>query len=154
MYHSPSQILATLLVQAGKAVFDQNLATPLKWTVFTVVVPDAPNRLITIYDTMGIKDGRIMDTGETIVHPGWQIMTRSASPQTGFRIARMLFDYTDIVVNASVPIAAQTIEDMLIPAATYRVVGLFKSSPIMSAGQDEKRRFLFTLNGTTTITQL
>jgi hypothetical protein len=141
-------------VNAGKAVWDQNLATALKWKIHVLIVPDdLPHRIVTVYDTMGFKDGRL-ETGVTVVHPGWQIMVRSSHPQTGFRMASLLFDHSDVVKNVQVNLAAKTVEDMVIPATNYKVTGLFKSSPIMNAGQDEKRRFLFTLNGTTTITKL
>ena len=153
MNHSPSEIIANLLVNANKAVFDQLAATGLKWPVFTSVVPDTPDKLLTVYDTTGIKDGRL-ETGETIVHPGWQIMSRSLFPQSSYRMADLLFQWSDTVVNTNVTIQAKTVDSMVIPITTYQVVGLFKTGPILTAGQDEKRRFLFTLNGTTTIKQL
>jgi hypothetical protein len=151
--HSAAEIIATLLVNAGKAVFDQNLATASKWKVFVHVVPDDPPKLITTYDTMGIKDGRLMETGVTVIHPGWQIMVRGLYPATTYRVAQIIWDFTDTVSGLVLTIPARTVDDMLIPQTTYKVCGLFKTSPIMNAGQDEKRRFLFTLNGTTTIEQ-
>jgi hypothetical protein len=155
MNHSPSEIIATLLVNAGKAVWDQLQATSLKWKVHVLIVPDdPPHNIVTIYDTLGLKDGRLFDTGETVVHPGWQIMVRSSHPKTGFRMADILFKHTDTVQSVQVNIPGQTVDGMLIPATNYKVVGLYKTSPIFNAGQDEKRRFLFTLNGTTTIQQL
>lgn len=153
MNHAPSEIIANLLVNANKAVFDPLQATGLKWPVFMAIVPDSPDKLITVYDTMGIKDGRL-ETGETIVHPGWQIMTRSLFPQSSYRMADMLFQWSDVVVNANVTMQAKTVDSMVIPLTVYQVIGLFKTGPILTAGQDEKRRFLFTLNGTTTIKQL
>lgn len=152
MNHSPSEIIAKMLVDDGYAVFDQNLATGSKWKVHVLIVPDDPPRVITVYDTTGIKDGRIM-AGITIIHPGWQIMIRALSADIGWWMAKRIFDYSDTILRKSVQIDARTVETVLLPASTYRVQGLYKTGSVQTAGQDEKRRFLFTVNGTTTIAQ-
>lgn len=155
MNHSPSEIIAHLLVNAGKAVWSDNLVTATKWKVHILVVPDEiPIKLLTVYDTMGFKAGRIHETGKTVVHPGWQIMVRSLYSSTGYWMTQQIFDFTDTVRNSAVQVLSKSVDGILIPTTNYKVVSLHKSSPIMNAGQDEKRRFLFTLNGTTTIEKL
>src|SRR4051794_25028307 len=117
--HSPAHIIATLLVNQGKAVWDDLHTDADKWKVVIAFVPDFPNRILTVYDTAGNELGRIRETGESIEKIGFQIMSRSISHPVGYNklkdiwenafktLSRVRVDMPAMVVE-DVPIAAQS----------------------------------------------
>lgn len=62
--------------------------------------PSNPIRCITIYDDGGFLDGRDM-TGKTIVFPGIQFVVRDSDPNDAYRLAKLLWDWTDTVLPSN-----------------------------------------------------
>lgn len=154
LIHSPAEILATLLVANDKAVWTNTLTTPSKWQVFVAIVPpDEPNKMLCVYNTQGVKQNRDMGSKKTQVLAGYQVMTRSMTDGAGSWMAMQLSQYLDTVIRATVNIGAKNVEGILLPTTEYTIHCVIQTSPIMSAGQDEKRRFLNTINGLLKITQ-
>ena len=141
MLHSPAEILRASLIAGGLGVLRSE--SPLgDWPIFVGHMPDTPDIIICVYDTAGVKDGRLM-TGKTIRHHGWQIRVRTTEYDTGFVKMEMLADYLDTVLR----------ETVVIDGITYVIQVVVQTSGPVSIGQepDAKRRENFTLNGIMTL---
>ena len=111
------------------------------WPLYISHMPDGVNVKTNcgcIYDTTGIKDGRLM-VGDVIPHHGIQIRIRSNNHETGWDKIEEIVSYLDAVTNVLV-----TVDD-----EQYLLNNVSRASPIASLGQEAgsaKRRFLFTVN--------
>lgn len=157
LIHSPEEIIGSLLVDQGKAVFDvREIEYPVwKWKLLINIMPDDPYKVLAIYGTQGIADGRSQESGEQFEHYGFSLMARAEDPPMCHNMLRILKDYFETVLRAEVVIPQQEIDGgTFIAAGTYRIHQITRTSPILSAGQDDKRRFMFSLNCMTSITQI
>jgi len=146
MIHNTADVVAQLLVVAGKAVLLDKDVTTWKWKIHTSIVPDVPNDVLTVYNTQGVKVGRINNTKRTIHSPAIQIMSRSSNDKRGFYVLELIRLYFDTVTNTEVEVPAKIVDSVNIPTATYKIFSINQRSSIISAGQDDKKRFLNTLN--------
>src|ERR1044072_4595374 len=63
----PSALIRKLLI-------DLHLGTASgEWPIYVAFLPETPNEAIVVHDTAGKLDGRIMEDGEQVEHPGVQI---------------------------------------------------------------------------------
>ena len=140
---SPAVILSEYLIDQGlfTAPSDED-----SWPLYISSVPDADtveNDLGGIYDSEGLKDGRIMSSGETIFHYGFQVRVRSEDYQDGWD---KLHEVNELLV-------AVTNEVVTVASVDYLVESISQISSIMSLGVEEgtKRRYNFTVNFLATI---
>jgi hypothetical protein len=142
--HSPAEILAELLKVEG--VLDDPSASSPSWPVYVSFTPDqSQDDVVTVYDTDGLKDGRLM-TGEVIQHHGVQVRLR-AGPKA-YREGWKKLDE----VRAFLETVAGTLVSMTSPDG-YRVRNVSQVGTITPLGYEDgsKRRVLFTANFLLTI---
>lgn len=139
--YSPADILRGALVGASKGNMPSASGD---WPIFVGHMPEEIDQAIGIFDTTGNKDGRVMKTGETIIHPGYQIRIRTIDYPDAYSKIHEIQKFLDTIANKVVSLGG----DSYIINATS-----LKSGPF-SLGQepDSRRRENFTVNGTMTIT--
>lgn len=81
---SPAEAISILLSDRGLGVTPRPGLKNMKWPIFISSIPENPDEVICLYDTAGIPDGRMMESGEQIIHPGVQIRVRSNKYQDGW----------------------------------------------------------------------
>lgn len=140
--HSVNDVLRRLLVNNSQGTLPSASGN---WPI-GIERPDDPDDCVTITETTGKRDGRVMSTGEVIEHPGIQVEVRSADHNTGFLKAMQLATYCDESIYNSVI----TFENK-----TYNIQNVSRVGPVMSIGREspESKRELFTFNAMVTIVQ-
>ena len=141
---SPADILRNFLVTEGLvAEVGTDVAVP--WQAFVSHLPNVPEDAVCLYDTAGRLDGRMMDTGEQIEHPGIQLVFRS-----GDYLA--LWEKVNAVVLALDRILRQLVA---IESGTYvRIHSVSRAGSPNYLGIDEmgdRRRHLVSVNVTVTL---
>ena len=132
--HTFADIIAQYLIETAHAT-----AVGGTWPVYVGATPDSPDDTITITDTSGKLDGRIMRTGETLKHEGAQIRVRSFSYNLAGVKARAIWDELGTVHRSLVTV----------DAIVYRLDSIAKTSSIFSLGVEQDRdpgRQLLTFN--------
>lgn len=144
MTHSPAKVLSKWLIDTGFAIaYNSNLSG---WKVFLNSKPSEPAQLITIYNTAGYLDGRVMPTGEKLVHEGVQIVTRATDPEVASKKLR------DIRIALDEDLYREVVA---IDSSQYRVQSFSMSSPPAAMGFEENNRgALYVMNGLLTIEEL
>jgi len=141
--HSPSDVIQQLLIDLGQgtAVADSGA-----WPVYASQTPDTPDSCITVVDTAGQKQGRMMVDGEVQEFPGVQVMVRCANPVTGWTKARAI----TVALDEGVTNTGVTID-----GSVYVVYNVSRSSGPLSLGKDapNSKRNLFSINATVTLRQ-
>lgn len=135
---SPADIVYTLLESSGALA---------GWTSFVSFLPDAPDKALCVYDTTGMDNGRIMNTGERIQHPGIQIFLRCLDYTEGYEKASSLALLLDGVRNNSVAVSTDE---------TYSLHNVSRSGTINTLGIElvnDRRRHQFTINAVLTLTE-
>ena len=85
--HPPGQVIQQLLIDFDLA---SDVADGVEWPVYYSNHPDSPDDSICVRDTEGFKDGRLMTSGEVIIHYGFQVMVRSANLVDGYVKAKRI----------------------------------------------------------------
>jgi hypothetical protein len=118
------------------------------WEVFTGYMPDQPNKAICVYDTAGRLDGRIMRTGEQIVHPGIMILLRSDTYPEGYNQIKEIANQLDLVC---LPVLGRTV--ILNSTAIYTLQNISRTGDIHPLGmmEDDRKRFHFSINAVLTL---
>lgn len=145
MTTSVAQRLQQWLIDNGHAV-DVTVDAGSAWPVFLGTLPDdvdVVDSALAVYDTSGETDGRIHRTGETIVHPGWQIRVRSMDYGVGYSKALEIAVALDGLKDASVTIGG----------TAFTIATISRKGSILTLGQEPngKRRQSFTVNGIATL---
>lgn len=140
MNHSPAKILATWLIAQG--VFVSTAGA--EWKLFIAHQPAKPTRCAVLYDTSGINDGRLMSSGEQIVHHGIQLRIRSEDYQNGWVKIKAAMEDLAALTNGAVVIGADP----------YTIVNVSQTSSIASFGEENgsTRNYGWTVNFILTIT--
>lgn len=140
--HSPSQIIAAYLIQAG--VFSTPGAIK-EWNLFSNSMPKIPIELGATYNFMGIMDGREQGTGRTVEHPGFQVMLRTQQDDRASIKANQVFAALDAVRNTQI-----TVGDV-----TYNLTAAHRTSPLLPVKEEEGGgRLLFVINGILTFQEV
>jgi hypothetical protein len=119
------------------------------WFCTISYLPDGQgvrDSIVAITDTEGSKDGRIIRTGEVIIHPGFQIRVRCTDYDLGYSKILAIGKFLDSLVNRTVSILSGEKTETLI------IVSVSRQSGVMPMGLEPAgRRFHFSLNynGTT-----
>lgn len=114
------------------------------WPVYIANAPNVPDNILTIFDTEGVKDGRIMIGGMTVKHPGIQIQIRSYDYLVGWDKANaVMVSLSEKVHNMKV----------ILSGSTYMVYALSITSGPISLGKEvsDSKRYLFTVNATVSL---
>lgn len=135
---STADIIRNLLVLLDLGENDGN-----NWPIFVGFLPNDPDNAICIYDTAGRLDGRIMRSGEQIVHPGIQVRVRASN----------YLDAQGKVTTIARVLDAQYQVTITLGTESYLVQNISRSSDIFSLGVEDsdRRRHSFTVNATVTI---
>lgn len=140
LYDSPASVVAWLLVALNQGTSPLN--NPLQnWPVYSTNEPSSPDNCITVFDTSGRDDGRIMQTGNRSEHPGVQIRVRSNDAQQGYLKARAIC----VAVDTGFYDFAVTVN-----TNEYVVHGIYRSSNVLALGKNlpNDKRSVFTINAT------
>lgn len=147
--HSPAHIVARYLIAEAAATDPDDDDA---WPVFIGHMPDSdavPDNCIAVYDTEGLRDGRLMRTGAVVVHPGLQVRIRSRSHTTGWSKAIEVWELLQLVNRTEVWVP----ED--VGNRAYTIQNLSQDGPPLALGVEPgtKRRNLFTLNYLATLNE-
>ena len=147
--HSPAQIIRELLVQLELGVLPSDGGS---WPIYVSSIPDSPDNVITIIDTLGFSDGRIQTDGEAVEHPGFQVTVRAANHQTGWEKAN------DIRVVLSETVLHNTVsilDNVGTGESIYTVHAVSKIGGIIALGKElpTSKRNLFTINAVVALRQ-
>jgi len=141
---SPADIIRQLLI-------DLNLATEgltSSWPVFVSFLPGTPDNALGIYDTAGKLDGRIMQSGEQVAHPGIQVVVRGSIYPDARKKAE------DIAVALDAQIRTIVVMDSM---DSYILHNVSRSGDIIPLGveqEGDRRRHLLSINAVVTINQI
>ena len=148
MDHSPAYIIKKYLVGEGLLVEPGDSGD---WPAYVGILPDGKpdevkNDIVACMDTSPVKDGRIMGTGENILHYGVQILLRSTAYNTGYAKMEALRASLESVNR----------DTIIISANTYRLENVTLTTGVVVVGQEEgsKRRELFSLNFLVTLKEI
>lgn len=133
---TPAEILASLLIEGA---FFNEFDLPGPWPICTSAMPDGaagPDQCGTVYDTSGEITARLMAGGKNLVKFGVQLKTRS----TDYNVAYSKLSAVTLFLE-TVLMRAITVDGNL-----YTINGIVQSSPVISMGQDERRRALCSVN--------
>jgi hypothetical protein len=115
------------------------------WFITVSYLPDSPqvrDSIITVTDTEGNRDGRIMATGETVIHPGCQIRVRATEYTIGYNKLKQIQTVLDKLHNYMTKIGSTIVQMQTIS----------QQGGIMPMGLDQTgRRYHFSLNYIATI---
>jgi len=102
--HSPARIVRQLLVDLGLATSPD--ASPLQdWPAYHSKEPNAPDRVITVFGTFGMKHGRTHVDGETQEHHGIQVRVRSDVEASGWdKVNEIAVAFDESVYQESVSV--------------------------------------------------
>jgi len=136
--YAPARVLWTYLEAQGTFT---DPSDGLSWPLYTNHEPDSTTVLDnvgTIFDTVGIKDGRLL-SGLNVFHYGIQIRIRSRSFGDGWTKAEAVADLLDSVNGASVTMSS---------SVSFSLTNVSQTSPILPLGLEEgsKRLSLFVIN--------
>lgn len=141
--HSPAHVVRQLLIDLALGVATDGEP----WVVKASAEPDVPDEVITVFDTAGQSDGRVMVDGELQEHQGIQVRIRSKDHPTGWaRADRVQSELARNVYDRTVHVGSEA----------YLVHSLNQIGPILALGKDSpnSKRSLFTVNMVVSLKQL
>lgn len=115
--------------------------------MYVAVLPETPDETVGFFDTAGRLDGRMMRTGEQIEHYGVQIQVRGRVYLDTYDRAKDLALLLDGIIKQTVAINSDEI---------YTLHNVSRSGAVIPVGIEtvgSRRRHLFTINMTVTVTQ-
>lgn len=137
--NAPSNLIRQHLIEAGLSP-----AAQAPWYCYVSFLPNDPDNALCVFDTPGRPDGRIMRTGEQIIHPGVQIMVRSKTYLEGWKKTRQIATKLDEVRQISIALES---------GVPYTLVNVSRQGDIFPLGMDEaddRRRYRFVINAMVT----
>jgi len=138
--NSPADVIRQLLIE-----LDLGTEQAGTWPVFVSFLPGTPDNALGIYDTAGKMNGRIMRTGEKIVHPGVQVVVRGSS----------YIDVIKKVTDIALALDAQCRTIVVMDSAnSYILHNVSRSGDVIPLGveqEGDRRRHLFTINAVVTM---
>jgi hypothetical protein len=101
-------------------------------------MPDTPDQVVMIKDTMGAYWGRNQRSGQSWVHPGCKLWVRALDENVGFALANAIAVGLDNIPPLST---------VVIDGVTHYVQSVYRIGPIISMGEEVgKKRSLWTIN--------
>lgn len=144
--HSPASVISAWLIESG--VFTAPTDND-DWPVYIGIMPDGrgvPDDCAAIYDSPGLKDGRLMGSGLNILHHGIQIRLR----------ARVYADGWEKGQEITEALAAATLQNQVVlEGYTYSLQNVSQQETLIPVGYEESppRRALFTVNYLATLVE-
>lgn len=147
--HSPAEILRVLLIDMDLG-FEPDLTNPVDWSVYANAEPSKPENVITVYDTTGVQQARVMQ-GEFVEDYGIQIRFRGNDQGAIHPQARTVKVHLAEVLQSNRSVTVTT----RVGTATYNVHALSKFGSLLNLGKDRSNSNLRlnTLNLMATITR-
>lgn len=136
--NTPSDIIASLMTQPSGSQFSDPVVK-LAWPVYISELPDGqgvPNEAAAIYDTHGRILARFLASGNVVQDYGIQVKIRATNYRDGYIRLGQLAKFFSTVKHQTVTIAS----------VSYVVDTIMQTSPVISIGQDERRRAMLTVN--------
>jgi hypothetical protein len=145
---SPARVLRQLLLDLGECVPPQQPNTAEKWQAHVNVEPNAPDEVVTVYNTTPVMDGRLMQDGTRLEKPGIQVRVRAAQdqvngdgsqqPNSGHVKARSICVALDGVYR----------ERVTVNGVDYLVQEVARSTGVVPIGYEtpNSKRFVYTIN--------
>lgn len=138
----PSDIVRQLLL-------DDSLAGDVgeSWPVYVGSLPDQPDNAIAVFDTAGTQEGRIMASGEKIIHPGIMVVVRNQDYIAGMSKTVAIARALDGVRGRFV----QTVVDG--NTEDWKILNISRQGDVnpLGIGDDDRQRYHFSVNAITTI---
>lgn len=140
---SPAAIVARLLIAAGMG---SDLSTGGSWPVSVSSEPITPDNVITVYNTVGIVDGRSQIDGKQFEHYSAQIRIRASTNVLGWTRSDRIRTYLMGVNLAAVSVGSNN----------YLVQSFSQIGSINDLGKSDpdSSRNLFTINTLVTVKQV
>ena len=137
MTHSPAKIVAEYLQEGSNALFTGPDGPD--WPLFISSLPDegCPTNAGAVYDTTGVKKGRMMGDGKNLFTYGVQVKVRASEYDVGWEQASAVADLLE----------RWHADEITIDGSIYLVDSFLQTSSVLSLGKDEQRRVLFAVNG-------
>jgi len=138
---TPAYILASYIIQEGVGdMNDPDSSLGAIWPLYVSYMPDGKNiqtNCGTLYDTSGIKEGRLME-GEVVEYHGVQLRIRSGEYNEGWAKVEEIVKALDTVRNEII-----TVSDV-----EYKICNVMRSGPPVSLGVERgtQGRRLFVAN--------
>lgn len=145
--HSPADIVRYTIIAHSLGTLHTGTGIPEDWTVFCDVEPDRPDRVITVYNTLGRKHKRTFPDSMTQEHYGILIRIRSNTPAEGYNKAAEIASVLDELVYQ---------ESIIIGSSVYCLHSFNRVGGILALPKDTvtpTRRIIHTFNGLTSIRQ-
>lgn len=136
-----------MLGQGGEIMSPQG-SGGIDWKASVSFMPDAPDYFITVYDTVGKFDGRLMRGGKKIEHSGIQVRVRGLRSNEVWEKANAIAEAMDATGVTDVTFSSEV---------AYRLSNISRTSPVLPMGVEEigeKRRFNLTINAILTYRQI
>jgi len=140
---SPSSILASYIINESEAMALPSSAGD--WPLFVSYLPDSEQDAGAVYDTTGLKDGRLM-AGQTIQHYGIQLKIKSKIYEEGWAKIDNIATSLDQVLNTIVSAGG----------GNYEIQNITRGAPVLFQGTETKgkRLNIFTVNLLMTVKQI
>jgi hypothetical protein len=136
---SPADMIRQLLLDLGLT----NITG--RWTTYVGFLPESPDDAVCVYDTAGKPDGRLMATGEQVVHEGIQVRVRGVSYPDVWAKSKEIATGLDVVGRILIALSS---------TEAYTLANVSRTGDIISVGVEEeggRRRHHFTVNAIVTI---
>ena len=145
--HSPADVTRWCLIALGLGA-DPEASNV--WPIYATSEPDAPDSVLTVYDTVGQSDGRSMNGGELFTQHGIQVRVRAPTHgNSGWTKADAIRHALAVSVYDEEVAIADT-------ASRYLVSCYSRIGEVMVLGKDAptSKRSLFTINALVSLRQL
>jgi hypothetical protein len=142
--HDPADIIRHLIIALGSGTLPSENGS---WPVFSINEPDTPDNCITVYNTQGSNEGRIMFDGQFVDNPGIQVRVRGVSHAVSYAKAKTIeFKLDTEVYN----------DTIIIDSSTYLIQSIGRTGMLLPLGKDSpsSKRYVFTLNSIAQIRQI
>ena len=138
--HTGAEVLRAALVAVGACTLPSAVPGGA-WPGFVGNMASTPDNVVCVYDTAGIREGRIQATGETLAKAGWQVGVRATDYRTGAAYMAAIQEALDGLLRKAVAI----------DGSAYTVQAVKQTGTVIPLGREfDGTRILFTLNGTIT----
>lgn len=142
-----AQIIWKMLIDEG---LGSRPGSESPFPVFLSHTPERPDDSITVYDTTGVKQGRLMQ-GEVVQREGVMIRIRSSSYSVGWNKGRDIVQMVDEVRRREVDLDAGDFGGEEGEFSNFVIDSIMRESTLLITGTEpegERRRQIFTLNVT------
>lgn len=143
MTYSPADVVRFALIELDLG----NLPPDTPWPIYAFSEPDAPDDVVTLYDTTGRAHGKTHYDGESQLHHGIQVRVRAARPDKGYTKAKAIATALDQQIDGT---------EVTVDRVDYRIHAAHVVGDVLFIGKEipESKRSIFVLNILTSVRQL